>query len=119
MLVVVFAWVLFRAGDLTQALGYWKALFDFNTSSAQMTHFLSCVDIHMACVFAITLLGAFGVLTKLNERVIGLFNNDGGLYRIASACVQICSVICYMFLLVLCSCYLLAGTYNPFIYYQF
>jgi alginate O-acetyltransferase complex protein AlgI len=118
LLVVIFAWVLFKANDLTWAVGYWEALFDFRTNSLQISHFLSCIDIQTITILIIALLGSFGVFKKIHEMLKNIFRsvNENILLSIIG---QTMNVVFYIFIFVLSATYLIAGTYNPFIYYKF
>lgn len=119
LLVVMFAWVLFRANDLTHAIGYWKAMFDFKMNIGQKIHFISWVNIQTMIVFTVSILGSFGVLSKVNTKIVTSLSGEKGYQRSLRAVGQIISVLLYMAVFVLCTMYLVAGTYNPFIYYKF
>jgi alginate O-acetyltransferase complex protein AlgI len=118
LLVVMFAWVLFRADTLAIALAYWKALFNFYTSNEQKALFMSFWTTDMYLVFSIAILGAFGFFKWLNKQlntVLLSAKSTLGLpyfYHVGSA-------LLYCMLIIICSMFLISGSYNPFIYYRF
>lgn len=118
LLVVMFAWVLFRSETLTFALSYWKAMFHYNTSESQISLFMSYLnrEFILASIFAV--LGAFGFFPWIKGFVIRQVNNNR-IVQLLTYPYHLVSILFYVTILALCSLYLMAGTYNPFIYYRF
>lgn len=119
VLVVMFAWVLFRADSLAYALDYWKALLRFNTNHVQTVSFLSYMSRDFYLALSLALLGSWGFFNYLKLQIDKVLNSELLLAKFVSYGFQGISVLFYGFILVLCSAYLLSGTYNPFIYYRF
>ncbi|MEI6574897.1 MAG: MBOAT family O-acyltransferase [Bacteroidota bacterium] len=119
LLVVLFAWVLFRADTLTYALGYWEAMFRFALSPARQEVLLSYVNLELILAFVLAILGSFGVFKMLNKRLIQVFESDNQQSKVLTYGFHLASAMFYASVLILCSIYLIAGTYNPFIYYRF
>jgi alginate O-acetyltransferase complex protein AlgI len=120
LLVVMFAWVLFRSATIESAFYYWEALFNFNVSNAEIIRFEDYFNLEFEIALVIALLGAFGffkwIYTYFNE---GILNSDKPIKKTISYTYHVTSALFYAAILFFCSMYLIAGTYNPFIYYQF
>jgi len=119
LLVVMFAWVLFRADSLGYALDYWKAMFDFKVTSEQYGLFLNYINPEIISAFIIAILGSFGAFKWIGRQIEGVLERDGLKARMFSYSWHTVSVVFFAGVLFLCSLYLTAGSYNPFIYYRF
>ncbi len=119
LLVVMFAWVLFRADDLTHAINYWKALFNFNITDERISLFMNKMDTELQLCFLIALLGSFGFFSFFQNLIQKTESSNSLLAKGFSYSYQISSLVFYFCVLFLCTMYLAAGTYNPFIYYRF
>ena len=119
MLVVMFAWVLFRADTLSYAIDYWKAMFDFQLTEEQQSLFVSYINPEFISAIVIALLGSFGVFRHMGELIENALTANSNRVKIFSYSFHTISFIFYIAVFLLCSMYLTAGTYNPFIYYRF
>jgi alginate O-acetyltransferase complex protein AlgI len=119
LLVVILAWVLFRADNLRFALDYWKEMFSFHSNDQQTTLFLGYLNWELNIAFLVAILGSFGVFRIAGENLDKYFNSERKVVKTISFIYQVCSTLFLASMLVLCSIYLVAGTYNPFIYYRF
>lgn len=119
LLVVMFAWVLFRAETLSFALDYWKALFDFSTTSQQMILFRSYLDTEFWLTFIIATAGSLGLFVVIGKRIDSILNSNKAISRLFAYSYHFISFAFYAGVLYLCTMYLISGTYNPFIYYRF
>ncbi|MBP1673812.1 MAG: AlgI [Bacteroidetes bacterium] len=119
LLVVMFAWVLFRADSLGYAVDYWKAMFDFKTTSEQMILFRSYLDIEFYLTFGIAVLGSFGAYQLVSRYINKILNSTKIAAQTFAYGFHFVSVIFYILILYLSTMYLISGTYNPFIYYRF
>jgi alginate O-acetyltransferase complex protein AlgI len=119
IIVVMFAWVLFRSDTLDYALHYWKAMFDFHGSDLQTALIMTYMDKELYLVFVIAILGSLGMFERVGKELGKLLASRRFAPGIISYCYDIGSVIIYAAILVVCTTYLIAGTYNPFIYYRF
>jgi alginate O-acetyltransferase complex protein AlgI len=115
-IVVMFAWVLFKYETFEKALHFWKELFDFKIENAHYVHFMRCFDNEFLIVLMITIMGSFGLITLLLKKVEFQINK---LNLIVKHIFDAGYILFYMGILILCASYLIAGTYNPFIYYKF
>lgn len=114
MFVVMFAWVLFRADTLSYALSYWKTLFNFNISQTELNVFSSFLDTEMILSLCIGISGALGFFNLFKKPILHLSK-----YSIFTYLFNTLTVVFYVAILIFCSMYLMAGSYNPFIYYRF
>ena len=119
LLVVMFAWVLFRADSLQYTLGYWTAMFNFSFNPVQMEFFMSYLQPELLIALIIGVLGAFGFFSYLGAVVEKVLNKEQTWTSILSYGFHLGSALFYGAVLIFSSMYLIAGTYNPFIYYRF
>ncbi len=119
LLVVVFAWVLFREEDFGHAIQYWRAMFNFSSSPSQTSLFMESIRPDLLLFLAIGILGAFGFFYRLGNFADRAASTDKSYSRLIGYSFQILTLIFYSGVLLLCTLYLAAGTYNPFIYYRF
>ena len=69
LLIVMFAWVLFRSSTLTYAISYWKAMFDFQFTGEQHSLLLSYINSEFILALVIAILGSFGVFKYLGKQI--------------------------------------------------
>ena len=119
ILVVMFAWVLFRADTLSYAMNYWKALFDFSTTSQQMILFRSYLDREFWIMFTIAVAGSLGMFAAIGKKMNPIFESNRLISKGFAYSYHIVSLVFYVGILYLCTMFLISGTYNPFIYYRF
>jgi alginate O-acetyltransferase complex protein AlgI len=112
--LVMIGWVLFRSEDLTQALRFLKTM--FTATDAVAPEFTVLVSNEN---FYFILLG-LALSMPLIERFRVLRHHDSGMQsrvmRPSSIALHV-SLAAAVFLV--CSVYVMAGTYNPFIYFRF
>jgi alginate O-acetyltransferase complex protein AlgI len=119
LLVVMFAWVLFRADTLSYAIDYWKELFDFETSPEQLSMFINNLDRELLVALLIAIAGSFGLFNWFYVKIQTLLAYPNRSAIAFAYGYHLISVVVYAGVLALCTLYLVAGTYNPFIYYRF
>ncbi len=119
LLVVMFAWVLFRNPYLGTTLNYWRAMFDFSLSTNKLNLFMSFMNAEFYLSLTIAVLGSFGFFSFLESRIQKLIAQDKLYTNYFAVTYHISSALIYASIFILCSLYLISGTYNPFIYYKF
>lgn len=119
LIVVMFAWVLFRSETLATSVDYWKAMFNFQTSNYQIGLFLDYMNIEFYTALLVALLGAFGFFRLVGRQVDRWLKSEHQLATAFSYTFHLSSALFYAAILIVCSMYLIVGTYNPFIYYRF
>jgi alginate O-acetyltransferase complex protein AlgI len=119
LLVVMLAWVLFRCETLPDALQVWRGMFQFRASDGQSVLFMEQMGTELYIAMAVGLLGAFGFFRWLARGVTRLQATTTPAATVFSYVFHVASVATYAGILVLSATYLIAGSYNPFIYYRF
>lgn len=119
LLVVMLAWVLFRAETLGQALQYGEALIRFRTTTLDIALLRESLRPDLLLVMATGIAGAFGFFPWLKRVTAGWLNGEGTGNRALEYTYHTMSALIGVALMFLCTLYLLADTYNPFIYYRF
>ena len=107
LLVVTFAFVLFRSESFSQALAFWRNMVagsrDMGTQAQLIT------PMFIAASFA-AIVGAAPSLHAVSSRVM-----SGGVGRVLTAASYVGAIV----LLLMCMLSLSAATHNPFIYFRF
>jgi alginate O-acetyltransferase complex protein AlgI len=112
LLVVVIAWVFFRVESIEYAFTYLKQMFYSNVDNSDwFTYF----DSQLSIVFIIGVLGSFGLFPYLGKQLKTVFNSKTRIADLVSFLYSTTLIA----LLLLSSIFLLAGSYNPFIYFRF
>ena len=94
-------------------------MFRWNITPEQFGKFVGSMNKELLCAFVVALLGSFGIFQKMYSGIEKLLVSPKPLAIGFSYVFHISSVLVYAFILVTCTLYLVAGTYNPFIYYRF
>ncbi|MGL4362400.1 MAG: MBOAT family O-acyltransferase [Cellulosilyticaceae bacterium] len=107
LMLVLFGWVLFRAESIGEAIIYLQTMFGMNTSVVMDSYFIryfseNIVYIILAVIFS----------TPIAKYVAAKVNGDSMWCTIAYS-------VLYVGIFVLTISYLIKGTYNPFIYFNF
>ena len=119
LLVVMFAWVLFRAETIEQSMDYWQALFTTRSAPEQTQYFVHYLDKEYLWCLAFALAGSFGWLKYSQHVKTFIYTSSSRLAKFASPVFMLSEWCFYATILILSTLYLVAGTYNPFIYYRF
>lgn len=109
ILVVMFGWVIFRAASLHGAYDYIKCMFGlFNNQFTDVTSALifseNWIMFTIAVVACVPLTTSIGAIHKRN---------------ILAKSYAVVSTVAYMVLFIVCATYIINGSYNPFIYFNF
>jgi alginate O-acetyltransferase complex protein AlgI len=114
LLIVMIAWVFFRADSLEHALHYLKIMFTGSHSSNYMA--LSYMDTYMMFVLAIGIIFSTNIRKFLENFISDWLNKRNAVVTNTYAVMQ---YACYLFLFLLCTLELAQNNYNPFIYFRF
>ena len=108
MLIVIIGWVFFRADGLPEAASYLGIMFGFvqpqNVSFSAMFYLTNRVLITL-------IVAAFASTPVFKAKSLAVFGETPGLKAITS--------IIYLVLFVFCIAFVVADSYNPFIYFRF
>ena len=107
MLFVILGWVLFRADNLSGAFKYMGAMFGIGASSlydSETLMYLSSYKVY----FIFGILACFPILKKIKEKI-----------KIKPQIYNAVSAVCLMALFIISLSFMIKGSYNPFIYFNF
>ena len=110
LLVVVLGFVLFNAADMTQAAADIKGMFGFGgvpLVTAETLYYLRSYGV----VFILSLIGATPLVRDSVNRLME--------QKKASRLLAILEPAVLILLLLLCTAYLVDGSFNPFLYFRF
>ena len=110
LLIVVFSFVLFNAVDLNQAVGDFKGMLGLSGLPAvteQTLYYLRSYGV-------LFLLGFVGATPLLRDTVQKLSRHSA-----AGKVLEAAKILAMAALLVLCTAYLVDGSFNPFLYFRF
>ncbi len=109
LIVVVTAWVFFRAEDLPQSISFIKKMYSFGAdSSASRSHLSYIIGSEFILILVLGVIFSTPVISRLSEKI-----HAGAMWhKVAYHTALLC-----LFLVSLTD--LAAGTYNPFIYFRF
>lgn len=110
ILVVNLGWVLFRAENIQAAKEYFKSMFGISDNLKPIYSSNWYLDKYTLCILLIALIGATDIPKRIWEKAVGRINYVG------QTCLR---YVLLLLLLLLALMRIVAGTYNPFIYFQF
>lgn len=109
-LIVNFGWVLFRAENLTAALSYIKVMLGIGSTQAGLNDLLASL-INYKVFWIVGIVGATPLMKNLVLGISDRYQNSAVFYGMKMTCVFV--------LFILCIIYVVASSYNAFIYFQF
>lgn len=107
MSMVIIGWVFFRANTIFDAVEYLRQMFCYNATDLSILTFISA---KLLIVLTAAILCA-GIIQKIFGKLYVKIENNVAV-EIIDVCVQ-------FLLLILSISFIVSGTYNPFIYFQF
>jgi len=108
MLIVIIAWVFFRANNLEHAMLYLSKMFIYDAGNVYLSSYLSYMNLNYSSLIYFIVAIVFAMPTYL--LVVKLFNNS-----ILNYIYKLCLVLLFILTIV----YVVSGSYNPFIYFRF
>ncbi|MEO9967570.1 MAG: MBOAT family O-acyltransferase [Reichenbachiella sp.] len=117
LLVVIVAWVFFRADDLTGAISYLSKMFVYSVGDAATNSYLYFFHVNTEVILIMLTAAIFScpVVLKLKKLIPAQLgqNNSNSKYISAG------KMIFYVLLMVISMAFVSSDTYNPFIYFRF
>jgi alginate O-acetyltransferase complex protein AlgI len=107
-LIVLLAWIPFRANTMSQAFIYWKSLIP-NGKDMKLDLVASYFTLDLIAALLVAIIIAFNLHEYLDFKRV---KNRPAYLQVINACLL-------LIVLFFSAVYLMSGTYNPFIYYQF
>jgi len=120
LFIVLMAWVLFRAEDISYAWAYYKAMFGMNVTTTGTYSYFKYIDREfiIVAIFAVLASTKFFINSGTLIRKT-YFNGNKKVQFTFHSIHSVLSIGFYIGILIMCSLYLLSDSYNPFIYYRF
>lgn len=120
LLIVIFAWVLFRAETLSYGVNYWGAMLGLFENTLGKFLLFKLLNLESVLVFVIGVAGAFGIIQKLYSSFKNLkLTQEFQLSKAYSIVKELSIVGFVLFVLYYGIGNLVLGAYNPFIYFRF
>lgn len=107
MLIVILGWVLFRADNLEQAVGFIKTMFGFGTASALTFEYMYFINKKLIFWIAMAAIGSMPFIANKLKKYNGRKS------------FEILTTIGIAILFVISIIFVVNSTYSPFIYFQF
>ncbi|MBL7934145.1 MAG: MBOAT family protein [Bacteroidia bacterium] len=114
LLVVVVAWVFFRAETLTYAIGYLKSMVGLHPSENYIA--FSYLDNYSLFILPLAIILTTNIRSSLEKLISTRFL---AFNRIAKNGFEVASYLTYILVLIFCAVELSQNNYNPFIYFRF
>lgn len=109
--------VFFRANNFDNAIGYYATMFGFKgTNHSFFQTFWEGINLEQFIAFIIAIAGSFGLLNFIGRFIDTVQQKTPILTLYVTDLVKLTFSI---YLLIVCTEYLVVGTYNPFIYFRF
>ncbi len=108
--IAMLAWIAFKATNINYAKAYYKNLLP-NKNDIKLNLIASYFTTDFIIMLVVAIILSFNI-HKLVQRPFERFTQKNQVFQIINAC-------CLLAFLFLSMMYLISGTYNPFIYYQF
>ncbi len=120
LIIVLLAWVFFRAENSDHAINYIRTMMGLNNPYFAFHQLSEFVGIHFVIISIIAILGSLNVfqngIQKTNSYIQECQKIDA---KIIYHSIEILKIIFVVSLLFLSTLYLITGSYNPFIYFRF
>ncbi len=120
LFVVIIGWTLFRCETLSDTLLYYKIMFglnEYHSNSLNISIYLN-KETYIALLFAV--LGSSTFFIQIHKYMKNIsIKLSSKTYVYVGNIYEILSSTFLIFLLFICTLYLLSNTYNPFIYFRF
>jgi alginate O-acetyltransferase complex protein AlgI len=119
LLVVMSGWVLFRADSLSYAGAYFQALAGFGAVNDHTWHVGLWLDSGLVIALGAGLIGATPWMNAAGVALRGRLARPGTWPGLVSGTLALGRAAGLAFVLLASAATMLAGTYNPFIYFRF
>lgn len=120
LLIIMIGWTLFRSENLTDSVYYFNAMFGLNEIAGNSINLKIYMNNETYIAFIFAVLGStpfFMYIYNKFKSLSATFSYKTNI--VLSNIYELLSSSFLMILLFICSLYLIANTYNPFIYFRF
>jgi alginate O-acetyltransferase complex protein AlgI len=119
LFIVMMAWVLFRADDFTHAWGYFNSMFTYKSLDLNLDILHVFLNREIYIVFAMALLSSTRFWVVIFNRAKKVVKRNNTLNNFAQV-IWLTMIFSFVIvIMVLATNYLVANSYNPFIYFRF
>ncbi len=119
LFIVLMAWVLFRANDFTHAWGFYESMFSYQSVTVNMDILHIFLNYEVYFVLFIAILSSTHFWINIYNRAFELASKNKIKFRFALGLWSLITVIFVVVVMVLSTNFLVANSYNPFIYFRF
>ncbi|MBP7913180.1 MAG: MBOAT family protein, partial [Proteocatella sp.] len=113
MTIVIFGWVLFRSAGITEAIDYIRSMLGMGSGAA--TEPIAVLYLHdYRFAYIAGIIACFPVISRAKA-----FYDRRKSDRICCAAIELSFISALAVLFLISASYLIKGTYNPFIYFNF
>lgn len=119
LFVVMMAWVLFRAEDFNHAWGYFKAMFSYKSIDINLDILDVFLNNEIYFVLIIALLSSTRLWVIIYNKAKVIVSNNENIIRFSQGIWSLLVVIFIAGVMIFSTNYLVANSYNPFIYFRF
>ncbi len=117
--IVMMAWVLFRAEDFTHAWGYFNSMYSYKSTDLNLDILNVFLNTEIYSVLGLALLSTTRLWVIIYNKSNAILSRNHFLHKITSIIWTISVLLFVIIVLVLSTNYLVANSYNPFIYFRF
>ena len=119
MLVVMFAWVIFRSDTLTQAWGFIQVMLGVGGNWDLSPALQAVISRYHLLVLGVSLIAAMPIVPALASQVRHLSERRPRLRPFCRPTLELAQFTGIQLQFAWCVCLVFSSTYNPFIYFQF
>lgn len=119
ILVVFIGWVFFRSETLAYALGYLKAMVNFSTPALYNSQLFLIINNELYVTLVLATIFSAPVYRSVESTINSWKVRTSSAGPAVSFSLSICSICFFSFVLIYSIASLMAGSYNPFLYFRF
>ncbi|MEZ5406332.1 MAG: MBOAT family O-acyltransferase, partial [Verrucomicrobiia bacterium] len=119
LLVILLAWVFFRAETLEDSVNFYRALFSFTSQVNLETTLATLLQPLTVIALIVGILTSTPLPAKFFNKILIVNPQPSPSFRFIASCLLCLRPICFFSLIIFCMMRLASGTFNPFIYFRF
>jgi len=119
LFIVMMAWVLFRADDFTHAWGYFRSMFTYKSMELNYEVLHKFLNNEVYLVLVIAIFSSTRIWLVIYEKAKQLIQPSAKLWKLSQGVWMFMVLAFVLVVMTLSTTYLVANSYNPFIYFRF
>lgn len=119
LFIVMMAWVLFRADDFTHAWGYFTSLYTYKEVGLNYDVLHKFMNREVYLVLLIAVLSSTKLWVVIYERAKKFVQHHSSMLKLSQGLWMFMVITFILVVMTLSTTYLVANSYNPFIYFRF